>query len=73
MTHRCSKCGRRMKAATPSGMGPVCARAMLGAKQKRRRAAAPLDARQRDFFAEDLSYAQRVDALLSGISLEVAP
>lgn len=74
MTARCVKCNRRLKAATPSGMGPVCERAAYGSKQRRR--AVPLahrvDEAQRDFFAEDLDYAKRVDAVLGSISLELA-
>lgn len=31
---RCTHCGRRMKHASASGMGPVCARAVLGVKPR---------------------------------------
>lgn len=29
---KCSRCGRALKHESPNGMGPKCARAMLGAK-----------------------------------------
>jgi hypothetical protein len=67
----CTKCGRRLKNPSPNGMGPVCARAVLGAKHKRQRAEPQRDERTRDMFAEDLAYANRVDVLLSSISLEM--
>lgn len=31
---RCIKCHRPLKAPTPTGMGPVCARAVMGVKPK---------------------------------------
>lgn len=71
MTHRCTKCGRRMKRATASGMGATCERNVLGTKQKRQRATPPADTSTADLFAEDLAYANRVETLLSSISLEM--
>ena len=52
-------------------MGPVCERAVLGTKPKRQPSQPVRDERTADMFAEDLSYAQRVDALLSAVSLEM--
>ena len=34
MTH-CTRCGRRLKAPTPTGLGPTCERYVLGSKPKR--------------------------------------
>lgn len=36
MTH-CTRCGRRLKAPTDTGMGPKCALYMLGRKPKTKR------------------------------------
>ncbi len=36
MTH-CTRCGRRLKAPTDTGMGPKCALYMLGRKPKPKR------------------------------------
>lgn len=47
---RCTRCHRPMKAPSPSGFGPVCARAMLGAKPARV-AKAPV---KRDAMTSDL-------------------
>lgn len=49
---KCTRCGRPLKHATPHGMGPKCAAAMLGAKHKRQRAQTPRDERQADLFTE---------------------
>lgn len=75
----CCRCGRRLKNASPSGMGPVCELAVLGPAAPGRRArkviAQPRDTKTRDLFAEDLErleYVQRVDALLGSISLEMS-
>ena len=39
---KCTRCGRTLKRPPVHGMGPVCLRAVTGAKPKRiRRAAAP--------------------------------
>ena len=68
----CTRCGRGLKRPSQSGYGPVCERAVLGLKQRRK--AAPVQARDEstpDLFAEDLNYALRVDALLGSISLEM--
>lgn len=35
MSATCTRCGRTLKAPTPTGMGPVCAAAVLGVKPKR--------------------------------------
>lgn len=68
---RCTKCNRPLKRATASGMGDKCERAAYGSRRKRQRAAQPADLRQTDLFAQDLQYANRVDALLGSISLEM--
>lgn len=53
---RCLRCGRSLKNPSPSGYGPTCARAVLGAKPKRvrlfDRRRATSDANQPDLFAE---------------------
>ena len=49
----CIRCGRTLKAPTPTGMGPVCARAVLGVKPRRERSeGVPVkrDDRTRDMF-----------------------
>jgi hypothetical protein len=74
----CARCGRKVLNPVRVGdndYGSKCAVAVGGAQPKRRKAAAQaareVDKRQRDFFAEDLSYARRVDSLLGSISLEM--
>lgn len=53
----CTRCGRKLTNPGIGGMGPVCARAVLGAKPKRihlfdRRRTAGKDERQPDLFGE---------------------
>ena len=51
MTPRCAKCNRAMKKPSPSGYGPVCARAMFGAKPERqKREPVKRDERTADLF-----------------------
>lgn len=56
MTLRCTRCNRKLTREPVNGMGPVCARAMLGAKPKRIRIAdqrrRASDERQPDLFGE---------------------
>ena len=33
--YHCTRCGRRLKAATPSGMGDKCERAAFGTRQRK--------------------------------------
>lgn len=68
-----------------SAYGSVCFREVAGEALRRGRRAAGMrrpaglslevpresDPNQRDLFSEDLAYAQRVDSLLSSISLEM--
>lgn len=71
----CTRCGRKLKHATPSGMGRVCEIAVLGPRPKAvaaRRVEVSKDTRTADLFAFELEAAQRVESLLSGISLEMA-
>lgn len=68
---RCTKCGRKLKRPTQSGMGRVCEMATVGTKPKRQPSQPVRDERTADMFADDLSYARRVDALLSAVSLEM--
>jgi len=51
--YHCTKCGRRMKAPSESGMGPVCHRAAFGSRQ-RKQASQPVrrDTRTPDMFGE---------------------
>lgn len=52
---RCTRCGRRLKAPTPSGLGPVCQLAVLGRADKPKRTEkTPVkrDERTGDLFAE---------------------
>lgn len=53
MTH-CTRCGRTLKAPTPTGMGPKCALYVLGSKPKRppvvERQAVKRDERTPDLF-----------------------
>lgn len=84
MTTTCNKCGRTLRAPVYVGgvpFGSTCAQAFAGVRaprgtSKRRRRAVPAvqataQADQRDLFAEDLAYAQRVESVLSTISLEM--
>lgn len=71
---KCSRCNRALRHPVyvgGSAYGSTCAVAVAGVKAKRQRAQQSTDARQRDFFAEDLGYAQRVEAILAPISLEM--
>jgi recombinational DNA repair protein (RecF pathway) len=71
---RCAKCNRPLRHPVyfgGSAYGSHCARAVCGAKPKRQRAPRPVDESQCDLFAQDLQYAQRVDSILAGISLEM--
>lgn len=52
---RCSKCGRRLKNASPNGMGPVCARNAIGAKPVRQRRACAADEKQTPLFSEGVA------------------
>lgn len=48
----CTRCGRRLKAPTPSGMGPTCERYVLGSKPKRQaKPEVKRDERTPDLFA----------------------
>lgn len=67
----CMKCGRRLKNPSPNGYGPVCSRAVLGAKHRRQRAEPVRDEATGDLFADDLAYARRVEQILKPISLEM--
>ena len=53
MTH-CTRCGRRLKASIPTGLGPTCERYVLGSKPKRppvvERQAVKRDERTADLF-----------------------
>jgi len=60
MTH-CINCGRRMKAASPTGLGPVCAR-----KAK----AVPVPDHDRDLFGYDIERA--VAAALYRLEVHIA-
>lgn len=71
---RCSRCRRSLRNPVyigGSAYGATCAAAVAGVKQKRQRRQPARDEKQTDLFAEDLSYAHKVDALLGGISLEM--
>jgi DNA-directed RNA polymerase subunit RPC12/RpoP len=46
--YHCVRCGRAMKAATDTGMGPKCTRAVLGAKPRRTRIGRPAPRRVED-------------------------
>lgn len=49
----CTRCGRALKHASASGMGPKCAIAVLSAKPRRRqRVVRAQDERQPDLFVE---------------------
>jgi hypothetical protein len=54
----CSRCGRPLKHATPHGMGPKCAQAVLGTKPRARARVTDgvgrgkPDERQQELFAE---------------------
>lgn len=50
---RCTRCGRTLKAPTPTGMGPKCALYVLGSKPKRM-PAVERQAVKRDEFTRDL-------------------
>ena len=70
----CTRCGRKLKNTSASGMGPVCELAVLGPRRKSkstRRLDVSKDTLTIDMFAGDLQYAQRVEAVLSGISMEM--
>lgn len=84
MELRCSKCSRRVTQPVHVGgvvFGSKCAEAVAGVKPARAARARKgrrmpdhkpaADPRQLDIFADDLAHAQRVDALLSSISLEM--
>jgi hypothetical protein len=69
---KCDRCGRSLTREPIHGMGPVCARAVLGVKPQRvKREQRTDDDATPDLFAEDLAYARRVDQLLAGVSLEM--
>lgn len=52
MTPRCAKCNRAMKKPSLTGYGPVCARAMFGAKPERvKREPVKRDALTADLFS----------------------
>lgn len=66
----CTRCGRHLKNPSPTGMGPRCALAVLGAKPRRslfdpkpRKS----DPRQDDMFAVERACSE----LIVGISLEM--
>ncbi len=49
--HHCARCGRRMKSEGYMGLGPDCARMMLGARKKRvKKDPVRRDTRTRDLF-----------------------
>jgi len=58
---RCTNCGRRMKAASPTGLGPVCAR---------RAKAVPVPDHDRDLFGYDIERA--VSAAQQRIGVHIA-
>ncbi len=45
---RCTRCGRTLKHASPTGMGPRCELATLGPRPKRQAAAKPARVRKDD-------------------------
>jgi hypothetical protein len=68
---RCTRCNRSLKNASPNGMGPKCAAAMLGAKVKRQRAEKQRDESTPDLFERERDIATAVHALIGGVSLEM--
>lgn len=72
----CKKCGRTMKNPAPSGFGPRCLIAVLGAKAPRiKREPRKADSATPDLFSDEMQerdYMGRVAELIGGISLEVA-
>lgn len=50
--YACTRCNRRLKSPTPSGMGPVCLRATTGTRQrKEKRERVQRDGLTADLFA----------------------
>ncbi len=51
MTHKCARCSRPLKKPSPTGYGPVCARAVLGAKPRaKKREPVKRDSQTADLF-----------------------
>lgn len=68
---KCTRCGRRLTKPGVQGMGPVCARAVLGSKPKRQPSQPLRDEMTADLFAPELEVASRVHSILEGVSLEM--
>lgn len=70
---RCAKCGRKLTREPVQGMGPVCARNVLGVRPKPARRAMQMDTATPDLFAQELECARRFHEAVAGVSLEMVP